>query len=130
MDEVGLSLAAETKVIRDALLGVSKSLSTDLHTLMSTLINRCDITSVQAYLNSVDNYVCQQTLNLHGKTTLTDVVNDYYDWYINALNQAAAKHNVDIVPTQVTGSWTFKGNGTNPGAEPGYYAGFNSFFNN
>jgi hypothetical protein len=99
MDEIGLSLAAETKTIRDTLLGVSKSLSTDLHTLMSTLINRCDITSIKSYLENIDEYVCQQALSLNGKTNLTAVANDCYDWYMNALNQAAAKHNKDILPT-------------------------------
>ncbi len=128
MDEIGLSLAAETKTIRDTLLGVSKSLSTDLHALMSTLINRCDITSIQSYLENIDDYVCKQALSLNGKTNLTEVANDCYDWYMNALNQAAAKHNKGILPTQVSGSWTFKGDGTNPGTEPGYHKGFSDFF--
>lgn len=128
MDEVGLSLAAETKTIRDTLLGISKSLSVDLHALMSTLIDRCNITDIESYLKNIDDYVCQQALSLNGKTNLTEVANDCYDWYMNALNQAAAKYNPSILPTQVSGSWTFKGDGTNPGAEPGYLAGFSNFF--
>jgi hypothetical protein len=99
MDEIGLSLAAETKTIRDTLLGISKSLSTDLHALMSTLINRCDIASIKSYLEDIDEHICLQTLNLNGKSNLTEVANDYYDWYMNALNQAAAKHTKDILPT-------------------------------
>jgi hypothetical protein len=128
MDEIGLSLAAETKIIRDTLLGISKSLSVDLHALMSTLIDRCNITDIESYLKNIDDYVCQQALSLNGKTNLTEVANDCYDWYMNALNQAAEKYNPSILPTQVSGSWTFKGDGTNPGAEPGYLAGFSNFF--
>jgi hypothetical protein len=79
-------------------------------------------------LENIDEYVCRQTLSLNGKSNLTEVVNDCYDWYMNALNQAAAKHNKSILPTQISGSWIFKGDGTNPGAEPGYYKGLSDFF--
>lgn len=129
MDETGLELAAETRIIRDTLLNVSKSLSTDLHGLMSTLINRCEnIASAKTYLENIDQYICKQEMSINQKNTLKAAANDCFDWYMNALNQAAAIHNKDILPTQVSGSWTFKGNGTNPGAEPGYYNAFTAFF--
>jgi hypothetical protein len=99
MDETGLELAAETRAIRDTLLGVSKSLSADLHALMSTLISRCDIASAETYLDNIDKYICAQTININGKSNFKDAVNDYYDWYMNALNQAAAIHNKNILPT-------------------------------
>ena len=129
MDETGLELAAETRTIRDTLLNVSKSLSTDLHGLMSTLISRCEsIASAKTYLESIDQYICKQEMNINHKNTLKAAANDCFDWYMNALNQAAAIHNKDILPTQISGSWTFKGNGTNPGVEPGYYNAFTTFF--
>lgn len=129
MDETGLELAAETRTIRDTLLNVSKSLSTDLHGLMSTLISRCEsIASAKTYLESIDQYICKQEMNINHKNTLKAAANDCFDWYMNALNQAAAIHNKDILPTQISGSWTFKGDGTNPGAEPGYYNAFTTFF--
>ena len=129
MDETGLELAAETRTIRDTLLNVSKSLSTDLHGLMSTLISRCEsIASAKTYLESIDQYICKQEMSINQKNTLKAAANDCFDWYMNALNQAAAIHNKDILPTQISGSWTFKGDGTNPGAEPGYYNAFTTFF--
>lgn len=129
MDETGLELAAETRTIRDTLLNVSKSLSTDLHGLMSALISRCEsIASAKTYLESIDQYICKQEMSINQKNTLKAAANDCFDWYMNALNQAAAIHNKDILPTQISGSWTFKGDGTNPGAEPGYYNAFTTFF--
>jgi hypothetical protein len=100
MDETGLELAAETRTIRDTLLNVSKSLSTDLHGLMSTLINRCEnIASAKTYLETIDQYICKQEMSINQKNTLKAAANDFFDWYMNALNQAAAIHNKDILPT-------------------------------
>jgi hypothetical protein len=99
MDEIGLSLAAETRSIRDTLLSVSKSLSTDLHALLSTLTARCEnITGIKTYLDGIDSYICKQEISIGQKATLQTVANDCFSWYMNALNQAAAIHNKDILP--------------------------------
>ena len=128
MDKNGLNLAYETKQIRDTLLSVSRGLSTDLHTLIQDFLARFDIAKHKADLEALDTLVCRQALSVNGKVNLTDAANDCYNWYIGALNKAAPLYNASLVPTQVEGGWTFKGNGVAPTSQPTYYETFRDFF--
>ena len=67
------------------------------------------------------------TYKLNGKNNLTAAVNDCYDWYIKALNEAAAIYNRSLVPS-VSGGYQFKGTGTAPANVPTYHTAFSTYF--
>jgi hypothetical protein len=99
MDERGLALASEMKIIKDNLLNVSQGLKIDLHKLIMGFKERCNISSYADDFDALDDLVCKQELSVNGQNNLAMAVNDCYDWYIKALNEAAAKHNRSLVPS-------------------------------
>lgn len=128
LDERGLALATETKEIRDTLLKVSDSLSSDLKTLLMSFKSRCNIASYQDQFDDLISFVVEQSVSVNDKNTLRAAVNDCYDWYIRALNEAAAIYNPPLI-TSVQGGYSFKGTGINPGTSPAYHTAFLSYFN-
>lgn len=127
MDERGLALASEMKIIKDNLLSVSQGLKIDLHKLIVGFKERCNISSYADDFDALDDLVCKQALSVNGKNNLTAAVNDCYDWYIKALNEAAAIYNRSLVPS-VSGGYQFKGTGNAPANVPTYHAVFSNYF--
>jgi hypothetical protein len=81
----------------------------------------------------LDTLVTDQTITVgegesQREVALANLVNEYYEWHISQLNNAAAKWNTP--PQQVNGNWVFKGSPNSKGVEPGYHSLFSTFFTN
>lgn len=131
MDETGLGLAADTRTIKDILLGVSKSLSVDLFDLLNKFAVRCDIAGYSNKFNYLKELISQQNVTADGTSgMLPDVINNMYNWYMEALSMAAVKYNHSILPTQLEGEWEFAYKGEVPLtlSAPDYYTAFSTYF--
>lgn len=122
LDLKGLTLISETRQIKEILTKVARSIKTDLATLVSGYETRLNMTEAQATFATLKSLVGAQCVEF--STNITNC----YNWYINALNEAAVV-NEPLLPASIAGTWTFKGSGSNPGEEPGYYDLFSAYFN-